>query len=174
MIWGDKGYGGMLMDHFKTHIQRTYPGMLHFLTYADNYAVGYFKKQGFSKDITLERAVWAGYIKDYEGGTIMQCTMLGAKVDYLRKGEMVAVQREAILTKIREMSRSHVVYEGLKQFGEGEPEGVSVDPRDVPGLRTALYPTPPYYQTDVHLGESGWTPEMATKYVPQSRPSTSY
>ncbi|KII92810.1 hypothetical protein PLICRDRAFT_104366 [Plicaturopsis crispa FD-325 SS-3] len=143
-----KGYGGMLMDHFKTHIQQTYPGMLHFLTYADNYAVGYFKKQGFSKDITLERAVWAGYIKDYEGGTIMQCTMLGAKVDYLRKAETVAVQREAILTKIREMSRSHVVYEGLKQFGEGEPEGVSVDPRDVPGLR-----------------ESGWTPEMATNVI---------
>ena len=40
-----RGYGGMLMNHFKTHIRKTYPGMNHFLTYADNYAVGYFKKQ---------------------------------------------------------------------------------------------------------------------------------
>ena len=80
----------MLMNHFKMHIKNKYPGMMHFLTYADNYAVGYFKKQvtshiifslsslihsalqGFSKEITLDRAVWAGYIKDYEGGTIMQ------------------------------------------------------------------------------------------------------
>ena len=96
------------MDHFKAHIQKVYPGMMHFLTYADNYAVGYFKKQGFSKDITLDRSVWAGYIKDYEGGTIMQCTMV-RKFDYLNKVSIIATQREAILAKIREKSKSHVV-----------------------------------------------------------------
>jgi hypothetical protein len=42
----------------------------------------YFKKQGFSMDITLDKALWMGYIKDYEGGTIMQCKMLD-KVNYL-------------------------------------------------------------------------------------------
>ncbi|KAH9839489.1 uncharacterized protein C8Q71DRAFT_703888 [Rhodofomes roseus] len=139
-----KGYGSMLMDHFKAHIRNTYPDMWHFLTYADNYAVGYFRKQGFSKDITLDRSVWAGYIKDYEGGTIMQCTMLD-KVDYLNTREIMLQQREAILSKIREMSRSHIVYDGLPQFREGAPEGVTVDPKDVPGLR-----------------ESGWTPSMMT------------
>ncbi|KAH7907486.1 hypothetical protein BJ138DRAFT_1137519 [Hygrophoropsis aurantiaca] len=137
-----KGYGGMLMDHFKTHIRRTYPTMMHFLTYADNYAVGYFKKQGFSKDITLERAVWAGYIKDYEGGTIMQCTML-RRVDYLDKAGIIARQREAILAKIREHSKSHVVYPGITAFPGGGGAGLSLDPGDVPGLR-----------------ESGWTPSM--------------
>ena len=30
----------------------------HFLTYADNNAVGYFVKQGFSKEILLEREKW--------------------------------------------------------------------------------------------------------------------
>ncbi|KDQ57812.1 hypothetical protein JAAARDRAFT_130557 [Jaapia argillacea MUCL 33604] len=139
-----KGYGAMLMNHFKTHIQETYPGMNHFLTYADNYAVGYFKKQGFSKDITLPRSVWAGYIKDYEGGTIMQCTMV-RKVDYLRTKEIVAQQREAIMSKIREMSKSHIVHSGLNIFKEGWREGLVVDPKDVPGLR-----------------ESGWTPSMVT------------
>jgi histone acetyltransferase len=29
--------------------------MTHFLTYADNNAVGYFAKQGFTKEITLEK-----------------------------------------------------------------------------------------------------------------------
>ncbi|KZT10987.1 histone acetyltransferase GCN5 [Laetiporus sulphureus 93-53] len=139
-----KGYGSMLMDHFKAHIRRTYSDMWYFLTYADNYAVGYFRKQGFSKEITLDRSIWSGYIKDYEGGTIMQCTML-AKVDYLKTKEVIAQQKDAIMTKIREMSRSHIVYEGLPQFSGDAPEGVTVDPQDVPGLR-----------------ESGWTPAMAS------------
>ena len=121
------------MDHFKAHIRRTYPDMMHFLTYADNFAVGYFKKQGFSKNITLDRAIWAGYVKDYEGGTIMQCTML-RKVDYLATKEIVAQQREAILAKIRQMSKSHIVYEGLPQFQDGKGEGLVIDPKDVPGL----------------------------------------
>jgi hypothetical protein len=123
----------MLMDHFKAHIRRTYPDMMHFLTYADNYAVGYFWKQGFSKEITLDRSIWAGYIKDYEGGTIMQCTML-RKVDYLDKANIISQQREAILTKIRENSRSHIVYPGLPQFQEGADANITVDPKDVPGL----------------------------------------
>ena len=121
------------MDHFKMHIRKAYPNMWHFLTYADNYAVGYFEKQGFSKEITLDRSVWAGYIKDYEGGTIMQCTVL-RKVDYLDKTNITNLQQEAIMTKIRQISRSHIVHPGLPQFQEGAPPDVVVGPKDVPGL----------------------------------------
>ena len=32
--------------------------------------------QGFTKDITLPLDRWVGYIKDYEGGTIMQVRLL--------------------------------------------------------------------------------------------------
>ncbi|KAI8605698.1 hypothetical protein EDD21DRAFT_394227 [Dissophora ornata] len=70
-----KGYGSHLMNHLKDYISEN-TDVQHFLTYADNYAIGYFKKQGFTKDITLDRSIWMGYIKDYEGGTIMQCTMV--------------------------------------------------------------------------------------------------
>lgn len=119
------------MDHFKAHIRKAYPEMFHFLTYADNYAVGYFRKQGFSKEITLDRSVWAGYIKDYEGGTIMQCTML-RKVDYTQTRDIIAKQKEAILEKIRERSRSHIVYSGLEVWKDGDGY---IDPKDVPGLR---------------------------------------
>lgn len=48
-----KGYGGHLMDHFKKHIQDTYENVEYFLTYADNYAVGYFKKQVIAVIILL-------------------------------------------------------------------------------------------------------------------------
>lgn len=31
--------------------------------------------QGFTKEITLEKDRWQGYIKDYDGGTLMECVM---------------------------------------------------------------------------------------------------
>lgn len=43
-----KGYGTRLMNHLKQHA-RDFDGLTHFLTYADNNAVGYFIKQvGFA------------------------------------------------------------------------------------------------------------------------------
>ncbi|KAG9031779.1 histone acetyltransferase [Tulasnella sp. JGI-2019a] len=124
------GYGGHLMNHFKMYIRKTYPTVQYFLTYADNYAIGYFKKP-----------IWVGYIKDYEGGTLMQCALV-KKVDYLHTKEILSKQREAILTKIRQISRSRIVYEGLRQF-ENAPKEFELDYREVPGLK-----------------ESGWDPEL--------------
>lgn len=61
-----KGYGSRLMSHLKDYVFTAHD-CIHYLTYADNYAIGYFKKQGFTTDITLEKSLWMGYIKDYEG-----------------------------------------------------------------------------------------------------------
>ncbi|KAG8707774.1 histone acetyltransferase, partial [Ceratobasidium sp. 395] len=105
------GFGAHLMNKFKMYIREQMPTIQHFLTYADNFAIGYFKKQGFTKEITLPRSVWMGYIKDYEGGTIMQ----------------------AILDKIRAKSRAHIVHPGLEHFRSGAAG--PIDYRDVPGLR---------------------------------------
>ncbi|GAA5821343.1 hypothetical protein JCM3770_006256 [Rhodotorula araucariae] len=135
-----KGYGSHLMNHLKDHV-KTSTSCRHFLTYADNYAIGYFKKQGFTKEIQLDRAVWAGYIKDYEGGTIMHCSML-PRVKYLEARQMLAQQKEVILAKIRLLSQSHIVHPGLAFFAT-HPAGSKIDPSRVPGLR-----------------ESGWTPEL--------------
>jgi len=129
------------MNHFKAHVRKNIPSIMHFLAYADNYAIGYFKKQGFTRDITLPRELWVGYIKDYEGGTLMQCAML-PNVDYLRARETLQEQKEAIMGKIRQLSQSHVIHQGLSVF-RNAPPGFKIDPKDVPGLR-----------------ESGWTPEM--------------
>lgn len=53
-----------------------------------------------------------GYIKDYDGGTLMECAISKA-VDYLCVSEMVAAQRAAILDALRAVSREDVVYAGL-------------------------------------------------------------
>ncbi|KTW32107.1 uncharacterized protein T551_00789 [Pneumocystis jirovecii RU7] len=133
-----KGYGSHLMNHLKDYVKGT-SSIMHFLTYADNYAIGYFKKQGFSKDITLDKPIWIGYIKDYEGGTIMQCTML-SRVRYLESSQMLAKQKYAIQEIIRKKSKSHIIYPGLDVFKKG---AISIDPLSIPGLK-----------------EIGWSPEM--------------
>lgn len=145
-----KGYGSHLMNHLKDHVKKVSP-VRHFLTYADNYAIGYFKKQGFTKEITLPRSVWVGYIKDYEGGTLMQCTMV-PRIHYLEVQDFLLAQKKLIQARIRSFSRSHIVYPGLDVFkkrgsGNHAPHSDKVElvvqPSEVPGLR-----------------ETGWTPEM--------------
>ena len=41
------------------------------MTYADNNATGFFKKQGFNQDGYMPEGRWKGYIKDYNGSTMM-------------------------------------------------------------------------------------------------------
>lgn len=132
-----KGYGAHLMNHLKDYVKSSSP-IIHFLTYADNYAIGYFKKQGFTKDINLGRQIWVGYIKDYEGGTIMQCTML-PKIRYLHSADILARQKAAILWKIAATSTDHVVYPGLDILKSSG----TVASENIPGLK-----------------ETGWSQEM--------------
>ena len=47
-----KGYGTRLMNHLKQHA-RDEDGLTHFLTYADNNAVGYFIKQVITEVVSL-------------------------------------------------------------------------------------------------------------------------
>lgn len=54
---------------------------------------GYFKKQGFSKDIQLARSVYQGYIKDYEGATLMGCE-LNPNIVYTEFTAVIRRQKE--------------------------------------------------------------------------------
>lgn len=135
-----KGYGAHLMAHLKDYVRATSP-VMHFLTYADNYATGYFQKQGFTKDISLEKSVWMGYIKDYEGGTLMQCSTV-PRVRYLEVGRLLLKQKETVRAKIRLLSKSHIVHEPPAQWAPG---GVMtpIDPLSIPSIRA-----------------TGWSPDM--------------
>ncbi|EEC10356.1 conserved hypothetical protein [Ixodes scapularis] len=86
-----KGYGTHLMNHLKDyHVKQN---ILHFLTFADEFAIGYFKKQGFSKDIKLPKSVYTGYIKDYEGATLMGCE-LDERISYTAFTHVIRKQKE--------------------------------------------------------------------------------
>jgi histone acetyltransferase len=128
-----KGYGTHLMNHLKHHAQSE--GVYHFLTYADNFAIGYFKKQGFTKKISLNRKNWHGYIKDYEGGTLMEC-VIHPRIPYLKIPEMVNMQRRAVYEKIKEICNSHVKHKGLDhKFEKGI---MRID--EIPGISTKFEP----------------------------------
>ncbi|KAL6499527.1 DeSI-like protein hag1 [Orobanche gracilis] len=131
-----KGYGTRLMNHLKQHA-RDMDGLTHFLTYADNNAVGYFVKQGFTKEIYLEKERWHGYIKDYDGGILMECK-IDPKLPYTDLSTMIRRQRQAIDEKIRELSNCHIVYPGIDfQKKEAGIPKKSINIEDIPGLREA-------------------------------------
>lgn len=126
-----RGYGTRLMNHLKHKVQEE--NIEYFLTYADNYAIGYFQKQGFTKQINMSRERWLGYIKDYDGGTLMECYIHPA-MDFLNIPQIIAKQRAYIIQRSQERSRSHVRYPGLQLF-KGGSRIASIT--DIPGVLEA-------------------------------------
>lgn len=110
--------------------------MMHFLTYADNCATGYFQKQGFTKEITLDKSIWMGYIKDYEGGTLMEYSML-PRIRYLEVGRMLLKQKEMVLAKMRTVSKSHIIHPPPQQWANGVV--TLIDPLSIPAIRPTCW-----------------------------------
>ncbi|XP_063041096.1 histone acetyltransferase KAT2A isoform X2 [Engraulis encrasicolus] len=130
-----KGYGTHLMNHLKEyHIKHS---ILYFLTYADEYAIGYFKKQGFSKDIKVPKSRYLGYIKDYEGATLMECE-LNPRIPYTELSHIIKRQKEIIKKLIeRKQSQIRKVYPGLTCFKEGVRQ---IPVESIPGIKTGWKP----------------------------------
>ncbi|KAH9386402.1 histone acetyltransferase [Nematocida major] len=132
-----KGYGEFMMTMLKKTVLADFKeiargegtefdGPVYLLTYADNYAIGYFKKQGFTKDITFLN--WRGRIKDYEGGTLMQGKIL-PRIDYECVYDSMLARREELqeISKKRfpEMHKEYVLPENAARV------------QDIPGLAEA-------------------------------------
>ena len=88
-----KGFGTRLMNKLKDHCKKD--GYKYFLTYADNNAIGYFKKQGFHKNLKMPMEQWKDYIKDYDGGTLMEAE-IDPKIDYSNLSEILKEQKKCI------------------------------------------------------------------------------
>lgn len=104
------GYGGRLMAHIKERAKTI--GLKYLLTCADNNAVAYFMKQGFSKKVTLPPDIWQGAIKDYEGVALMEC-IIHDSIDFLNIPMTLKAQKMSLVEKLREVSYSHVVFPGI-------------------------------------------------------------
>ena len=82
------------MNKLKDHCKKD--GYKYFLTYADNNAIGYFKKQGFHKNLKLPVEKWKDYIKDYDGGTLMEAE-IDPKINYSNLSEILKEQKNCIV-----------------------------------------------------------------------------
>lgn len=68
------------------------------------------------------------------------------RVKYLQVQDILGIQRNAILKKIKDKSTEHINFPGLR-MPMGKSGKRSIDPLEVPGIP-----------------ESGWTPEMDMMY----------
>lgn len=71
---------------------------IYIMTYADNSALGFFKKQGFTTKIKFDK--WVGQIKDYEGGTLVECRVFW-EINYIYSLQTINEAMEKIFSKIK-------------------------------------------------------------------------
>jgi histone acetyltransferase len=128
-----KGYGTRIMNVLKDYAQSK--NIDYFVTYADNHAIEYFKKQGFSTKLRIPEEKYKGYIKHYDGGTIMDC-YINKKIDFQNISNIMKKQKELIMTIIANIAHRKI-YKGL-DFSKKQ----TYDFKDIPGL-----------------AEAGWTEE---------------
>jgi histone acetyltransferase len=107
-----RGLGTLVLNNLKEYMKQE--GVVFYLTFADNFAIPFFRKQGFKIRISQPRERWVGWIKDYEGGTLMECRA-STDIDYLSVKDTIHRQRAAIFEKIKEVSNSHIVYPGVSE-----------------------------------------------------------
>ena len=81
---------------------------LYLLTYADNSAVGFFKKQGF--EIGTVSSGWKKYIKDYDGGSLMECK-LSKEINYLNQMELILNLNDKMFEKMKMVNEYHLLRE---------------------------------------------------------------
>jgi histone acetyltransferase len=95
-----------------------------------------FQKQGFSTQITLNKVAYHGYIKDYEGATLMGCE-LNPKIHYAEFSMVLRKQRE-VLKKLVQRRQEELakVYPGLSCFRDGVKQ---IPIESIPGVREAGY-----------------------------------
>ena len=71
-----------------------------------------------SAALWLSGVQWVGYIKDYDGGTLMECVIV-QRLPHTRLPAMLQAQKRALDSRIRQYSKSHIAHPGLSAFQEG-------------------------------------------------------
>lgn len=121
------------MNRLKAHAQAV--GIEYFVTYADNNAIEYFRKQGFTKHLQMPEARWKGYIKDYSGSTMMQCK-IHIGIDYENISSTIKKQSQFVIKKIHEILNR----KAYRALNFSQRKGKDFEFHEIPGIL-----------------ESGWT-----------------
>ena len=85
------------------------------------------------------------HLQEYDGGTLMECILTARwPADF---PAVIRAQREAVETKVKELTSSHVVYPGLAAFMPGGPNEL---------LRKGNIHTPVSFDQIEGLKAAGW------------------
>ena len=159
-----KGFGTRLMNKLKDHCKKD--GYKYFLTYADNNAIGYFKKQGFHKNLKMPKEQYREYIKDYDGGTLMEAE-IDQKIDYSNLSDILKQQKDCIVKycqKFLNVKRKHTYQEFELEL---EKKGLNINSFEMKDKEKNLN-NEKYDKKDIEItkelfecipgiNESGWT-----------------
>ena len=112
------------------------------MTYADNLAIQYFKKQGFSEMIQVPPEIWKGYLKDYDGSTHMEC-LIYPNIDYSEISTHILGQKKFIIDVVTRLVANDQVHNGLptsfyaqsKRGGELDDEALLDKILQSPGVK---------------------------------------
>uniref|UniRef100_A0A146KV88 histone acetyltransferase n=4 Tax=Lygus hesperus TaxID=30085 RepID=A0A146KV88_LYGHE len=148
-----KGYGAHMMNHLKEYHIRI--KIHNLLTFADKNAIVYFKKQGFSQNVTLDPSVYQGFIKYYDGAIFMHCT-INPRIVYTELSSVLRLQKE-VLKRLIDEKKDMVeqVHPGLTCFKEGLKSSIPIE--SLPGIRA-----------------TGWKPAMRPTRVSRLQEETSH
>ncbi|GMT35956.1 hypothetical protein PFISCL1PPCAC_27253, partial [Pristionchus fissidentatus] len=131
-----KGYGTHMMNHLKEYMAQRC-GIFHCLTFADEFATGYFTKQGFTEKLGIPKEKFTGFIKEYEGATLMGCS-LNSDFVYTNFSGYARVARDlhAALFDVSFPASTNKVYGGIEHiFREHEKHSNEPLPLDkIPGM----------------------------------------
>ena len=108
-----KGYGKILMSFLKEKAKSLNAKTI--ITCADNNAIKYFLKQGFSHVITSPIFIWAGYICDYEEIKLMECSLF-KDFKYCNSIPFVLIQKLFLYYKSRFIIKKNEYFLINKRF----------------------------------------------------------
>lgn len=128
-----RGIGRHVLNHLKEFAKTQQ--LYYFLTYADNYAIGFFKKLGFTEEITLDKKRWVGVIKDYDAGTPMEC-VISPLIRYLDLPVIIKRQREVVQSAIKSISS---LYEVVRPGLNFQRKLKRIKIQDIPGMKESTW-----------------------------------
>jgi histone acetyltransferase len=107
---------------------------------------------------------WAPGIKDYEGGTLMEC-YINPNINYLEIPLMVKRQRKVMDDKIAELTRQHAVHPGVTTFKQSP--GTLLELHQIPGVVEAGYSKEAHTAGNHGLTEHESSKEMLSQTLAQ-------
>ena len=111
------GYGTYLMSFLKDFANSM--KIKYIVTCADNYAITFFLKQGFSRILTNPVSIWFRHIREYEEIELMEC-MIGSKNSHFFSHLSHILQRSLFIEKFQRLLKSKLYHSRIEKKNEIE------------------------------------------------------